>query len=259
MKLRLGCDPEVFLLNQQGKFVSSIDKVGGSKLIPRQLEGMEKGFTVQEDNVALEFGIPPASSAKDFVSKIRAVMKETQEKIVPGYHFSNVSCVSFPEEEMKDTRAFVFGCEPDFNAWTKEQNVMPEVNDLYLRSAGGHIHVETNINKEIGVKYMDLFVGIPSVLMDQGHLRKQLYGKAGAYRPKPYGFEYRTPSNYWIFNDDLIEWVWRNTEYAIVHADQDDLTIDNYSGLINDAINNNNTKVAQELVDAFGLEVLHVC
>ena len=62
MKLRLGCDPEVFLLNQQGKFVSSIDKVGGSKLITRQLEGMEKGFTVQEDNVALEFGIPPILS-----------------------------------------------------------------------------------------------------------------------------------------------------------------------------------------------------
>jgi len=59
---------------------------------------------------------------------------------------------------------------------------------------------------------MDLYLGVPSVLMDKGELRKQLYGKAGAYRMKPYGVEYRTLSNFWIFSDTTIGWVWDNTD-----------------------------------------------
>jgi hypothetical protein len=66
---------------------------------------------------------------------------------------------------------------------------------------------------------MDLFLGVPSILMDKGDVRKQLYGSAGAYRDKPYGGEYRTLSNFWIFDNHLIEWVWNNTSRAVDAAE----------------------------------------
>lgn len=37
------------------------------------------------------------------------------------------------------------------------------------------------------VQAMDLFIGIPSVIMEPDNKRKELYGQAGAFRPKPYG------------------------------------------------------------------------
>jgi len=65
---------------------------------------------------------------------------------------------------------------------------------------------------------MDLFLGVPSVLIDDGKERKKLYGKAGAYRYKPYGVEYRTLSNFWVFEPGLIDWVWNQTEKALTHV-----------------------------------------
>jgi len=65
--MRLGADPEVFLQDKNNKFLSVIGKIGAGKFDPLQIEDMPKGFTLQEDNVALEFGIPPAATADEFV------------------------------------------------------------------------------------------------------------------------------------------------------------------------------------------------
>ena len=82
-------------------------------------------------------------------------------------------------------------------------------------------------------------------------MRKQLYGKAGAYRPKPYGFEYRTLSNFWVFDKKLIEWVWRNTERALAAGD-----VSHEMERILEAVNNGNKKVAQDLINDYNLEVV---
>lgn len=256
--VRLGADPEVFL--QQGnKLFSAIDRVGGSKKFPRPIEGLPEGYTVQEDNVALEFGIPPAESREAFITSIERVMLATKEKITKDFTFSNLSCVVMPEDQMQDSRAYVFGCEPDYNAWTGRKNRMPKVDNKYLRSAGGHVHVETVLDKQLVIKYMDLFLGVPSILMDNGKERKKLYGKAGAYRPKSYGVEYRTLSNFWIFNPDLCSWVWEQTQNAVAAAEDDDFTIDNYRADIEAAINNDDLSIANALISTFQLEVCNVC
>lgn len=249
--MRLGCDPEVFLQNEEGKPISIIGYIQADKWNPRQIEGMEQGFTVQEDNVALEFGIPPAATEDEFVHHVQAVMHKGLD-FVPGMKFSTLSCIIFPEDQMQHPMAHIFGCEPDFDAWTKEVNKSPKPPHPYMRSAGGHIHVETQLDPCQVVKNMDVFLGIPSVLMDKGEERKQMYGKRGAFRGKPYGVEYRTLSNFWIFHEELIRWAWRNTARALEYTN----SVDQYADAIVEAINNNNKNVAQELVKELSLEVV---
>lgn len=252
--MRLGTDPEVFLQDSQGNFISAIGYIKADKWNPLQIPDMDKGFTLQEDNVSLEYGIPPAATPDEFVHHIRAVMEKSKEWL-PGLSFSKLSCVVFPEEQLKHPLARMFGCEPDYNAWTGETNPKPHASNPNLRSAGGHIHVETTENPWHVVQAMDFFLGIPAVLMDQGEERKQLYGSAGACRIKPYGPEYRTLSNFWIFEDRLIRWVWRATERA-VQAVTDGQSFEEMGSIITNTINTNDKKAAEDLIKKFDLEVV---
>lgn len=261
MTLRLGSDPEVFLIDNKGKLISSIGLIGAGKWDPFQIPDMPKGFTLQEDNVSLEYGIPPASSGEELHQHISSVMEKSLE-YVKGLKFSNLSCAVFPADQMLDPAAHVFGCEPDFNAWGEEgvdeygnpKNVNPgiQVPHEFMRSAGGHIHVETKLDPVAVVRALDLFLGVPSVLMDHGEDRRKLYGKAGAHRIKPYGVEYRTLSNFWIFEKRLCEWVFRNTKEALAHTEW----VSEFGEQIQQAINNNDKAMAQQLCEALSLEVI---
>ena len=251
--MRLGSDPEVFLQDQAGNPVSAIGYINADKWNPMQIPDMPEGYTLQEDNVSLEYGVPPASSADEFVLHINSVMNKSKEYL-PNLSFSKLSCIIFPKSQMNDPRAHIFGCEPDFDAWTKDVNKKPNPPHPLMRSAGGHIHVETTKDALDVIRAMDLFLGVPSVLMDDGEMRKQLYGKAGAFRAKPYGVEYRTLSNFWIFNDDLIRWVWNNTQRALDSVGVVDVSAE--QDRILRSINNSDKKLAKKLVKEYDLEVL---
>ncbi len=173
---------------------------------------------------------------------------------------ANMSAASFPKEELEHPGAYNFGCDPDYSAWTLTRNPKPKAADAALRSCGGHVHVgfdKKAIDEVKLIRAMDLFLGVPSVLMDKGDLRKQLYGKAGAFRSKDYGVEYRTLSNFWVFDDRLTQWVWDNTEKA-VQAVEAQFVIDDHRDSILDAIDNNNKEAASYLVSKFSLESLIV-
>jgi hypothetical protein len=77
-----------------------------------------------------------------------------------------------------------------------------------------------------------------------------LYGKAGAFRPKPYGAEYRTLSSFWIFSEPLREWAYRGIQRAV------ESTIDLPGDKIQECINNGDEELAKALVNEFSLEVL---
>lgn len=256
--MRLGCDPEVFLVDNKGKHISVIGYINADKWNPMQIPGFADGFTLQEDNVALEYGIPPAASADEFVAHIQKVMDKSKEYL-PGLSFSKLSCTIFEKDQMHHPLAHVFGCEPDFNAWTGKVNTKPQPPHVYMRSAGGHVHVETKKDPEEVVKKMDLFLSVPAVLMDNGIERKQLYGMKGAHRKKPYGVEYRTLSNFWIApggtekeREKLVRWVWRNTERALnSNVDVNDLEL-----WIDEAVNKNDKNMAKALINEFNLEVV---
>lgn len=219
----IGADVEVFGKNPSGEHVSLCGKIGGTKEAPKQVSHLPKGFMVQEDNVSLEFNIPPADRKPTFVDYIQVMEKEVKKILSSlGYVISKEASVSFDQTELTHPNALVFGCEPDYNAWTKKENKKPKCDDVTLRTAGGHIHVGTQeIDMLDGIRAMDLFLGVPSVLLDNSPAsikRRQMYGKAGAMRPKPYGFEYRVLSNFWMFDKLLTGWVFNNTYKAMEWA-----------------------------------------
>ena len=138
----IGCDPEFFLKKEE-KHVVSIGLIGGSKDFPRPLN--DQGFSVLEDNVAVEFNVPPAHNHQEFINNIQQAMQMIKSEL-PEYEFSHASAVTFNEEDLQHPQALEFGCEPDFNAWTKEVNPRPQATNQFLRSAGGHVHVGTEID-----------------------------------------------------------------------------------------------------------------
>ena len=65
----IGCDPEIFLKDSSNNFKSVIGLLGGNKWFPRKLS--EVGHACLEDNVAVEFNIPPCSTFEDFKREVQ--------------------------------------------------------------------------------------------------------------------------------------------------------------------------------------------
>lgn len=263
--MKIGCDPEIFLMDASASLVSAIDKIGGTKAQPRPLRTLGDGFAVQEDNVALEFNIPPASSKEEFKVSLNKIKNYLREQIaVMNLDFNHQSAAIFPMIELAHPKAMEFGCDPDFNAWMNGAiNPRPKADDWRLRSCGGHVHIGEDIPSESEaqrlIKFMDFYAGVPSVVLDNGHLRKKLYGKRGAYRLKPYGVEYRTLSNFWIWDDKLIEWVWNATQLAVDQwkSKKVDHILTEEDNFIKQAIDENNLDAANYLIDKYKLDVTY--
>lgn len=260
--ITIGADPEVFLVaaDNPERFMSGINLIGGTKYMPLQCE---KGITIQEDNVAAEFATMPVNNVSDFIDQIQSgisILKQTIKE-----HNLDVVIVSsalFEEDQLLHPVAQVFGCDPDFNVWTKSINKPADIEIAKnLRSCGGHIHVgydKPNDKDSFNLlKAMDLFLGVPSVYLDGDLRRKSLYGKAGCFRLKPYGVEYRTLSNFWLKDNELIKWAWEQTHKAIsfVNDDQSYL-LDNFQDDIVNAINTNDKTIADKLIKEFNLTLI---
>lgn len=255
---RVGADPEIFV--GDGASVRSIvGRIGGTKEFPRPLP-LGDGFAVQEDNVALEFNIPASDSKEAFVGNISMAM-QFLEQLVQDQHqlrFVKDSAIIFPEDELNTPESRTFGCDPDFNAWTGKRNPRPKAADWRLRSCGGHVHIGadglTKDQKFQVAQACDLFLGVPSVLQDSGLLRKELYGAAGACRLKPYGLEYRTLSNYWVFSKELTAWVYDNAKQAYEFVINGRSLSDDADAIVH-AINSNDGGLAHNLINKYNIQM----
>lgn len=239
----IGADPELFLKESNGHFVSSIDKIGGTKYDPRPID--EFGNSVQEDNVAVEYNITPAKTRDAFIFSNQKVLSYLEEHVKKlGLSFAKDAAAFFPDEELQDYRALTFGCEPDYNAWTGNENPPIEVSEEFrnLRSAGGHIHVgyenPNRVDSDELVKAMDVFLGCQSIKYDEDTLRRKLYGKAGSCRYKQYGVEYRTLSGFWIHSPEMQGWAFDQTHKAIDFLNKGNRIDDKHAEIISQCVNN---------------------
>lgn len=250
MKFTIGCDPELFLQDNKGALVSAVGLIGGTKESPRFIS--EDGHAVQEDNVSVEFNIPPCHTADAFVANLDFVMSYlTKYASDKGLLFSKLAAASFPEEQLQTDAAQVFGCEPDYNAWTLETNPRPYCDDLNLRSCGGHVHVGTTLDKVQVIRAMDVFLGVPSTFIDTDLKRRQLYGKGGAFRSKQYGVEYRSLSNFWIWEEKLRRWVYEQTNKALEFVQAGNVVT--HGEQVQRAINNGDKKCAEFVLQHYGV------
>lgn len=219
----LGADPEVFVQGCGSVFNSEavpvIGHLGGTKEAPRRIaEG-----AVQEDNVLAEFNIPPTKTSSGFISQIQSMLSIVDIELArKQLRYNSLSTYRFDLDLLRSygKQAMQLGCDPDIDAYTEEVNSPPNA-EVGLRTASGHVHVGLDMDKlrpgELFdlVKMLDIYLGIPSVLLDEDRTRRQMYGKAGACRLKPYGIEYRVLSNFWIFEIEYINWVWQQIQSAI--------------------------------------------
>lgn len=211
-----GSDIEFFLKTVRGEMFPAIGIVGGSKTQPKSLG---QGYYIQEDNVAVEFNIPVCKSTKEFVKAVGNGYQKCVNQLPPTLQPAYDASAEFADEYLYSPQAREFGCEPDMSAWTRDFNPRPKSNNTNLRSAGGHVHIgwenpdmETRFDL---IKACDVFVGLPSIMEDFDTRRRELYGKAGAMRIKPYGVEHRLLSNYWLFDHNNTQRVINRYQQAI--------------------------------------------
>lgn len=211
MTFMIGCDPELFVRNDSG-FVTAHGLIPGDKKAPHKVE---RG-AIQVDGMAVEFNIDPVDyrDFEAFNNNIVDVLGQLKKALPTGHKIQCLPTVVFDKDYYDNVvpeDAKELGCDPDFCAYSAdpfEPNPRPD-SATSLRSAAGHIHIgwgadipTDNIDHlEICrsfVKNLDVFVGLTMTLIDDDGERRKLYGRAGAYRPKSYGVEYRTPSNKWL-------------------------------------------------------------
>lgn len=261
MQILIGCDPEVFV-KQNGQFKSAYGLISGDKKNPTPVNN----GAVQVDGMALEFNTNPASCEDEFLYNVTTVL-DTLKLMVPTYEVVACPVADFDMEYMKTQpkEALELGCDPDFNGWVGIANPRPE-GDRPFRTASGHVHIGWTNNedpRDVMEKaravacQMDFFLGLGSLFYDGDTRRREMYGRAGAFRPKPYGAEYRTLSNMWLNSKDLIKWVFRNAQAGMTRLIDGDCLAEKH-GDIQEIINTSNKDAAMKILKAEGIEVPNV-
>jgi len=205
--IAVGSDLELFLFdNEKEKIVPCVGILEGTKDKPYQPKGYSNGFAIQEDNVMVEFNIPPQTSADGFIKAINKgrnmVLGELYERHGSKYSLYSTKHVHrFRASELASQQAQTIGCEGDFDAYEGGKMRVDPPAPGFTRSCGGHIHLGGDFKCPdfVAALFAELFIGVRAQLfIAADDPRAKWYGKPGIYRPKPYGIEYRTPHNGWV-------------------------------------------------------------
>lgn len=212
LPITIGCDPEFALFDKQTKsYVSAHDLIPGTKAQPHKVDG----GAIQVDGVMVEFNIDPAKTADEFADNIEKVMTALR-KYLPAdrYVFMFDPIVVYDRAYFEGLPDSVkeLGCSPDFNAWKGggiNQSPVPVPFLPTMRTCSGHIHIgwtdgaDTTDPSHLWdcrtiIRLLDCALLHHLDDADPDRIRRMMYGKAGAFRPKPYGVEWRVPSNFWL-------------------------------------------------------------
>lgn len=248
----IGSDPECFIYDASyGEYISSIGIIPGVKGNAHPMKGLGEGYGLQIDNVLVEFNIPPTSNKNDFIESLengkKWILDFLKRNVSVNYELVHCATASFSSSQLRSKEAKEFGCSVDYNAWTEEANPKPNGVNTNLRTTGCHIHVgwdnpNTSTRLEL-IKAMDLFLGVPSIILDDDSTRRNLYGKAGAFRITPYGVEYRVLSGFFLSNKSLEGWMFDQTMKAIDFVNEGNKVL-NINNTIVNTINESNYEMA---------------
>lgn len=261
----LASDPEIFT-----RFEGSISSVAGklgcdkwNKII------LADDIRLQEDNVLVEFDTNPQPTFELFDDNIRRGIEACQLAVGKVGHeiAPKISSHIFTMDELNsfNKSVFMFGCEPDFNALTGMVNPKPAAADPGLRTAGGHVHIGYKDERPEGMDFAqsqaimgvmcDYYMGLMSLLVDTDDRRRELYGKAGAVRMKPYGIEYRTLSNFWIFENEMRKTIYDQAQkaFSALSGEWERLTAILDPHEIQRIINENDKRAAEKAISVLGV------
>lgn len=184
---------------------------------------------LHNDNVMLEIGFDPVPLENaihhpevlidDRISTIKNYILGRYNHLT--VEFSEMSHGYYSKDFQSSRHFNTFGCEPDFSAYeVGKKDVDPDKIGL-MRMAGGHIHLgdggvellEKKEKKRL-VRCLDYYL-YPLFSSYDASPRLAYYGAPGRFRPKSYGIEYRTPSNWWTYNERRIKIVLDAIKVAI--------------------------------------------
>ena len=225
--MKIGIDPEFFILDELSRPINAIRVLPSNNQNPLK----KNGINFYHDNVLAEFNFQPVNSELEFTERIGnaiAILKN----IVNPYNISTQAYGEFDKNELSFPNSKEIGCNPDYDAYTLTQNDVPRnfFTRTPCRSAGGHIHIGGTQGdavchpflKPIFVFMLDLFVCIPSVMIDNSALsyqRRKMFGKAGCHRDKPYGIEYRVLSPFWLRSPSTALLIYRLVDFVFKFMD----------------------------------------
>lgn len=222
MTVRLGCDPEGFLILGD-EFISAAGNFPGTKQEPFKID---KG-AIQVDGMAIEFNIDAADNEDEFEKNISTVLTQLNEitqKVDKDIRIAWTPVARFDKSiwDAAPSDAKVLGCDPDYNIHGEvNPNPMDILEGRTLRTAAGHIHIgwrEGEHDPQDPKNFMDaLYVsrhfhksGVFAPKTADESTRLGYYGANGAFRSKSYGVELRTPSNLWVRKEQFRREMYRN-------------------------------------------------
>lgn len=215
----MGHDAELFTV-AEGKIVPVCGRVGGTKEKPLPLPDSKVGTTYQEDGVALELGMTPCL-AQEFLGNASVCLREANSFAKSkGLELTQGSSHKFKVADLKPfPEAMILGCCPDQLASARGEKREPFAIESFnnQRFTGGHLHFSypmggtvtdpRNANNVPTWAIVDMLDAMALAYyryhsLDFQTSRYSFYGLPGLYRDKPYGLEYRTPANSWLWHTD---------------------------------------------------------
>ncbi len=221
---QIGGDPEFFIATSRGKILNA-DQFFPAKHEPiiigdRGNNASDRLSKIFFDGIQGEIAIAHSSCRDTFISNIQTCLVRIHKQI------DDHRLVLKPSARIQraiinkaDPEARIFGCMPDYSAYTLSTNTCEmDASRHPFRYAGGHMHFGMSSPylkegmKEYDlamqeenhiriIRFFDMIITIPTLILDNGpgsKRRRDKYGKAGCFRPTPYGVEYRTPSCWWL-------------------------------------------------------------
>lgn len=257
----IGCDPELFCFDpEKGQYVSAHEWMPGTKKDPY----LVTDGALQLDGTAVELNVDPTDDVDVFVNRIFNVVQSAytflpdgiELRAKPTIHYSQPYYTSLPRATRR------IGCERDRDAWDKGiLNTSPTLHVIGQCQGGGHIHIGWTEDRDRNdklhraicidlVKQLDYYVGLSTLCWDDDHTRRRGYGKPGAFRIKPYGLEYRTPSNKWAGDPKLARTAFELTMIAAERFRDGERLFDEHGNQAKRIIESNNVAQAQEILNA---------
>lgn len=264
----LGADPEIMVVEAAtGKVVSAIPLMRGhNKEKPVDLGD---GIKMYYDNVLMEFAFPPSYGRGALVTKLRTAFHRGQQHIGKDYRFLPKAAHVYDMEQLSDKVSWEAGCSPNFDAYAETMNLPAEFKNG-LRSGSFHIHIGSDDwknknayrsdkllnskSKHQAIRLLDMYVGVASVIFDKDETaqsRRALYGRAGEFRPTPYGIEYRVLGNYALRSPELTANVLDLVEHVldvIRSGEEEEMMALVDAKDVREVINTGNKKGAEDLL-----------
>jgi hypothetical protein len=259
--ITFGADPELCLFDKrQKKIVSAIEVLKNDKKNPIDLGD---GIKMYADNVLVEMAFPPCDDHKQMVARLQTAFRAAQENLGERYVLIPKASHVYDDSELNNPGAWKIGCEPTFDAYGEKMNDPGEFTNG-LRTGSFHIHLGndklTDFNtRHRAIKLLDIIVGCASIIFnkDESSLaRRKLYGKAGEFRPTPYGAEWRVLNNFALRSKELTELVLELVNYAmgiIIDGKENDFIKAVDEKLVRKAIDTENKELAEQILNTINL------